>query len=130
MKVTFSTIRVGNSYSRQELASLWGYASYHAFAKGVFTPRDDNKIILFITEEKQASVEQYEDKLRGDILECDGPTDHRGDRRILDAQASGDEIHLFYRKRHHSAFAYIGRLRMLDHKAVASKPTRFKFTII
>ena len=31
---------------------MWGYASFHAIARGVVTPKDDNKIVLFVTEEK------------------------------------------------------------------------------
>lgn len=57
MPVSFGQITVSQSYSRNELAKLWGYASMHAIARGVVTPKDDNKIILFVTREKQTSAE-------------------------------------------------------------------------
>ena len=65
MPVTFQSIHVGESYSRPRLADLWGYSGYQALARGVVTPRDSNRIILFVTEEKQSFQEQYEDKLMG-----------------------------------------------------------------
>src|SRR5690606_9139604 len=43
MQVTFAKIQVGDLFSRSELTEAWGYASYHAIARGVVTPRGDNK---------------------------------------------------------------------------------------
>jgi hypothetical protein len=60
MPISFANISKGATYSRQVLAELWGYASFHAIARGVVTPRGDNKIVLFVTEEKQPSAEQYD----------------------------------------------------------------------
>ena len=65
MSVSFSEVTVGGPYSRNNLADLWGYASYHAIARGVVTPRDDNKIVLFVTEQKQKSGTPYADRLVG-----------------------------------------------------------------
>ena len=53
-----------------------GYTGYQALARGVVTSRGDNRIILFVTEDKQAFQEQYEDRLSGDTLQWEGPTDH------------------------------------------------------
>src|SRR3712207_3948142 len=89
MPVSFDTIVVGETYSRNELAELWGYASMHAIARGVVTPRDDNKIILFVTREKQASSEQYEDELSGGKLRWEGPNDHFAEDRMLAAAQTG-----------------------------------------
>jgi hypothetical protein len=96
MPVTFASINKGLTYSRHELAALWGYASFHALARGVVTPRDDNKIVLFVTEEKQSSAEQYADRLVGGALEWEGPTDHFAEDRMLKATSTGDQIHLFH----------------------------------
>src|SRR5262245_57099999 len=104
MPVSFAQITVGTAYSRHDLAQLWGYTGISALARGVVTPRDDNKIILFVTREKQADHEQYEDELTGNMLHWDGPNDHFAEDRMLAAHNSGDEIHLFYRDRHHSDF--------------------------
>ena len=43
MLITFTEVEVGVAYSRQKLAELWGYTSFHAIARGVVTPRNDKK---------------------------------------------------------------------------------------
>src|SRR4051794_6276050 len=109
MPLSFKDIRVGGFYTRKELAEIWGYASYQALARGVVTPRADNKIVLFVTEDKQQSAVQYADRLSEDILKWEGPTDHFAEERMLRADSSGDEIHLFYRERHREGFRYCGK---------------------
>jgi hypothetical protein len=130
MPVTFSEIRVGESYSRQTLASLWGYSSFHAIARGVVTPTEDDKIVLFVTEEKQDSAEQYADRLKDGILEWEGPTDHFAEARMIAAADTGEEIHLFHRDRHHSDFFYLGMLQVMAHTARVGSPSEFKFKVI
>jgi len=130
MPISFAKITIGATYSRQTLAELWGYASFHAIARGVVTPRDDNKIVLFVTEEKQSSAEQYTDRLSGNILEWEGPTDHFGEDRMLNAETNGEEIHLFHRERHHTNFTYCGRLRVSSHVPRTNGPSQFKFMVV
>ncbi|WP_442764183.1 DUF3427 domain-containing protein [Malikia spinosa] len=130
MKLKFNEIKVGLTYSRQKLAELWGYTSFHAIARGVVTPRNDNKIILFVTEEKQSSAQQYADKLSGNTLEWEGPTDHFAEHRMINAEANGEEIHLFHRKRHHSDFIYCGRLKVLRHTLHSQHPSHFRFEVM
>jgi hypothetical protein len=130
MPISFANVRKGAAYSRHTLAELWGYASFHAIARGVVTPRGDSKIVLFVTEEKQVSAEQYADRLVGNSLDWDGPTDHFAEDRILEATSSGDEIHLFHRKRHHTDFTYCGRLSVVSHVLRGDRPSNFKFQII
>lgn len=125
----FENIRKGGSYSRPQLAEIWGYASFHAIARGVITPQGTNKIILFVTEEKQAFQEQYQDKLSGGSLSWDGPTDHFAEQRMISAANNGDEIHLFHRKRHHTNFTYIGQLSVKSHQLHSSKPSSFVFAV-
>lgn len=129
MRVSFDQVVVGGTYSRKELAELWGYASMHAIARGVVTPKDDNKIILFVTHEKQAGSEQYEDELSGRELRWEGPTDHFAEDRMLAAAQVGDEIHLFYRERHHTNFVYHGKLDVVRHERHSNRPSRFVFSI-
>ncbi len=129
MPVSFARVTKGATYSRKTLAELWNYSSFHAIAHGVVTPRDDNKIILFVTEEKQTSAEQYADRLFENILEWEGPTDHFAEDRILNAGENGEEIHLFHRERHHSDFTYYGRLKVLSHLPRNDRPSHFKFQI-
>lgn len=92
--------------------------------------RDDNKIVLFVTEEKQASAEQYADRLSGNTLDWDGPTDHFAEDRMLNSASSSDEIHLFHRERHHTDFTYCGRLSVSSHVHSTDRPSHFKFKII
>lgn len=129
MPISFAKITKGATYSRQALAELWGYASFHAIARGVVTPRDDNKIVLFATEEKQASAEQYADRLSGNTLDWDGPTDHFAEDRMLNTASSGDEIHLFHRERHHTDFTYCGRLTVATHVVRTDRPSHFQFQV-
>jgi hypothetical protein len=128
MSVSFARIAKGRPYSRNTLAAIWGYASYHAIARGVVTPQGDNKIILFVTEQKQESAEQYVDRLRGRILEWEGPTDHFAEGRMVNAARTGEEIHLFFRDRHHSDFIYLGRVAVIGHTLHASQPSQFKIS--
>ena len=130
MNVSFEKIFLSMDYSRKELAEIWGYTSFHAIARGVVTPRGDNKIILFVTEEKQTDFEQYADSLHGNVLEWEGPTDHFAEVRILNSDKSGDEIHLFHRDRHHASFTYYGRLRLESYTLNLDRPSRFTFEII
>ena len=130
MPISFSNIKAGASYTRQTLAMLWGYASFHAIARGVVTPKDDNKIILFVTEEKQSSAEQYVDRLSGNTLEWEGPTDHFAQTRMLAAETNGEEIHLFHRKRHHSDFTYCGRVKVSNYVLRTDRPSHFVFSVI
>jgi hypothetical protein len=130
MPISFEKIKKGSTYSRHELAELWGYSSFHAIARGVVTPRDDNKIVLFVTEEKQSGFEQYSDHLIGNTLEWEGPTDHFAEERMLKAAITGDEIHLFHRVRHHSDFIYRGRLKIVSYMPYSDKPSHFSFEVI
>ena len=129
MPISFEKITKGTAYSRQ-VADQWGYASFHAIARGVVTPRDDDKIVLFITEEKQLSAEQYADRPSGNTLDWEGLTAHFAEDRMLNAEANGEEIHLFHRERHHSDFTYCGRLKVSSHVPHGDRPSHFKFVVV
>lgn len=128
--VSFSNIRVGQKYSRQQLAAIWNYKAYQAIARGVVTPASHSSIILFVTREKQSSAQQYEDRLDGNRLYWEGPTDHFAEERIINSEQSSDDVHLFYRERHHSEFSYEGRLRLIVVTPRAAKPSRFVFELV
>ena len=130
MTVTFNKIHIGSTYSRNSLALLWGYKSFHAIARGIVTPQNDNKILVFITEEKQASARQYIDSLKGKILETEGPDDHFAEQRIASAGANGDEIHLFHRKKHHTDFTYKGQMKLLQLQTRPDNPSHFKYEVL
>ena len=125
MHITFDGIRVGEPYSRITLAKLWGYDGYQGLARGFVTPKDDNKIILFVTRDKQTSAEQYKDRLVGDILYWEGPNDHYAEDRMNEACHTGDETHVFYRDTHHSDFIYEGRFTVVSCDRLSSQPSKF-----
>jgi hypothetical protein len=126
----FQQLSLGGSYSRPSLAKLWGYRSYHALARGVVTPKGSNTIILFVTEQKQASQAPYEDLLKEGKLFWDGPKSHGPDERIVRAAENGDEIHLFHRRRHHADFEYLGKLHLIDHVRRTRNPSSFVFRVL
>lgn len=131
MPLHFLKIEKGQIYTRKQLAELWGYRSFHALGRGVFTPSGDKKIILFVTENKQSSAEPYSDRLiNGIILEWDGPKGHSSDQRIVNASNQGDEIHLFYRTRHHSEFTYMGLPHLIKKNIHTSIPSHFTFQLV
>lgn len=125
MDVTFAEIVRGREYGRKHLAQRWGYASYHAIARGVVTPAGHNKIVLFITQEKQVSAFPYKDRIEERLLHWEGPTDGFAEDRIIRAGKAGDEIHVFYRKKHHQDFTYLGEVVVESFLREPDKPTRF-----
>jgi len=129
MPVSFENITVGQMYTRPELARLWEYESHQALARGVVTPKNDNKIILFVTEEKQSYQEQYRDELHGDTLYWEGPTDHFAEERMIHVTETRDEIHVFHRKRHHTPFRYLGCATVGKVTRNAIKPSRFELIL-
>jgi 5-methylcytosine-specific restriction enzyme A len=129
MPVEFNKIQLGQAYTRPQLASLWNYVGYEAISRGVITPRNTPFIILFITREKQKFLTQYEDTLENGILKIEGETNHAADDRIINASTTGDEIHLFYRDRHHMAFTYYGQIYLLEYKLHAKPPSLFTFRV-
>lgn len=128
--VSFSDIHPGSKWEHVELAKLWGYESFHALARGVFTPRDSNQIILFVKEEKREGDEPYVDLLEGDTLNWHGEKGHGNDQRIAAASTRGDEIHVFYREVHRAPFTYLGRASVVSSTLLQDEPSRFVFRII
>jgi hypothetical protein len=127
--VSFARIKLGARYSRDDLALIWRYCSYHALARGVVTPQNDNKIILFVTENKKSDREQYADKLSGKRLEWEGPTDHFAEARMVQASRSGDEIHVFYRRWADCSFTYLGHGAVAGYEAMIAAPSRFVLNV-
>lgn len=130
MDVSFEgLLSVGKTYSRNELAERWGYRGYQALARGVVTPKDTPFIILFVTQDKQQDFEPYIDEISGDILHWEGPNDHYAEERMMTADRRGDEVHLFYRERHHTDFVYCGKIVLVDAVRKADRPSQFKFRL-
>ena len=129
MQVNFKALEFGQSYERPFLAKLWGYQSFHAISKGVVTPANTKYIILFVTKDKQQALTQYNDYIDGNMLFWEGEEKHSSDKRVVEANKNGDEIHLFYRDTHHSPFVYFGRISLTDFQLSESAPSEFVFRI-
>ena len=126
MPVQFDSLSKGSEWDRNELANLWGYQSFHALARGVFTPAGQRFIVLFVTEQKQESLTQYDDRLVGKVLHWEGEDGHQNDLRIAHAAENGDEIHVFYRERHHEPFRYLGEVRVKKATLLTKQPSQFE----
>lgn len=128
--IKFDKIEIGGLYSATELAEIWGYKSHHALIKGIVVPTGSNIIILFVTREKQTGATPYIDEIFGNILHMMGQEKHGTDKRLNDNLCNNkDEIHLFYRERHHTPFIYYGRVFLIESELFDDKPSQFKFLI-
>jgi putative restriction endonuclease len=126
--VYFGQLSIGQKYTRDELADLWGYARRQAISRGVVTPLGTNIIILFVTKLKQESDTQYNDYIDGKYLYWEGEKGHGNDRRIV-SSVSKDDIYLFFRDRHHTPFVYYGKVFLSDFTLYDDKPSEFVLTI-
>lgn len=126
----FNNILIGKKYDRPWLAREWGFRGYEAISRGVFCPRGGGQIILFVTRIKQESLEQYNDYISGEYLFWEGEKGHGTDERIADSIKSGEEVHLFYREIHHSAFEYKGLVTVSSKGFIPNKPTKFMFHLV
>ena len=129
MPVDFANIKLKAEYTRPELAEIWGYKGYEAISRGIVTPAGTPYVILFITKEKQTSFTQYEDVFADGILEIEGETSRAADQRIIQSENRGDEMHLFYREKHHMPFKHDGRIYLTDYKIYSDRPSRFRFAV-
>jgi putative restriction endonuclease len=127
MPVSFDSLQPGGEYTRHELAKLWGYAGIEAISRGVVTPANDNKIILFVTRRKRPEDVQYRDDLVGGILLWEGPNDHFAEDRIICHTEREDEIHVFYRDEHRDHFSYVGPVSLYCGQRFTDRPSRFVF---
>jgi hypothetical protein len=129
MPVSFRELEFGQSYERPFLAKLWGYQSFHALSKGVVTPAGTKHIIFFVTKDKQQALTQYNDYIDGNMLFWEGEEKHSSDKRVIEAEKNGDEIHLFYREVHHTPFVYFGKVSLTDYQLREGLPSEFVFRI-
>jgi putative restriction endonuclease len=129
MQISFTSLEFGHSYDRPYLAELWGYQSFHPLSKGVVKPAATKFIIFFVTKEKQEVLTQYNDYIDGNMLFWEGEEKHGSDKRVVDANKNGDEIHLFYREIHHTPFVYFGRISLTDYQLRDKEPSEFVFRI-
>ena len=129
MDISFKKLKSGEEYERTFLADLWGYKGHQAISRGVVTPAGTEKIILFVTKEKQSSSTQYNDYIKDNSLFWEGEDKHGSDNRIINSRKEKDEIHLFYRDIHHTPFVYYGEIFLTEYKLFSSQPSQFSFSL-
>jgi hypothetical protein len=128
LPIDLTPLTVGRPYTRPQLAALWGYQDFHPISRGVFTPRDENLILLFITRKQQPALPQYNNYFDGELLWMDGAVAHGSDDRLSQSR-DRDEVYLFYRARSHSPFDYCGPVSLVDSfLAHDQSPSRFIFS--
>ncbi|MGD7048819.1 hypothetical protein FZC83_08305 [Rossellomorea marisflavi] len=131
MRFDFKTLTVGHSYSRDSLAEKWGYKGRQAISRGIVTPASDNKIILFVTKNKQKADTQYNDFfIEEGLLHMEGETSHFNDKRLQNAEVNNESIYLFYRNMHHTPFQYYGEVCLVECALYDNKPSTFILRLI
>lgn len=125
--IHFDSIQVGQLYDRPALARLWGYQTHHAISRGVVTPAGQSLLVFFVTRHKQDALTQYEDHIDSDTLFWEGEVGHGNDARIVSRR---DDIHVFYRDRHHTPFVYEGLAVLMHYRLYQDRPSKFEFQLI
>src|SRR3954469_7181910 len=97
MMLVSERLNIGQIYTRADLMSLLNTVDA-TINTGVFRPKGCSSILLFVTEKKMTDRTQYLDHLDGDTLQWQGQFQGRTDRRVIEHEANGDEILLFYRQ--------------------------------
>ncbi len=96
----------------------------------MFCPRGGGQIILFVTRIKQKSSEQYNDYISGEYLFWEGEKGQKNDARNCRSPNSGEQVHLFYREIHHSAFEYKGVVTVTSIYTVPGRSTKMVFHLM
>lgn len=123
---TAQLLTTGDVYSRETLATMFKITDA-TLNTGVFQPSGSSSIWLFVTRDKTSDRTQYADQLEGDLLHWEGQTSGRTDRRIINHEADGNELLVFFRdsKRQHpnAGFRFEGQFHYLTH--AEGSPSRF-----
>lgn len=93
---TSSQLQTGNIYTREHLRELF-HIEDATLNTGVFRPKGRNSIWLFVTRDKTSDRTQYIDRFEGGLLYWQGQTAGRTDQAIINHEATGDELVVFYR---------------------------------
>lgn len=123
---TSQELEVGQIYTRAGLKQQFGIIDA-TINTGVFRPKDSSSIWLFVTQNKTADRTPYRDSLEEDILHWEGQTSGITDALIVEHQAKGLELLVFYRTKKYehpgAGFRYLGNFVYSNH--TGSRPTNF-----
>lgn len=123
-------LEVGLGYQRKDLVQLWGLGGYQAISRGVFTPKGENQIFLFVTRDRESWMTAYSNFLDGDLLFWDGERGHANDRRIAGASLMSDDVFLFYRDARYLPFTFHGKVVTLQWAELEDRPSQFVFQVL
>ena len=119
-------LQTGEIYSRDDLKRRFGIVDA-TINNGVFRPAHTASVLLFVTERKTSDRTQYQDRLADDLLYWQGQSSGRTDPLIVEHQARGLELLVFFRteKYEHpnAAFRYLGPFEYVSHSG--RQPTNF-----
>jgi hypothetical protein len=125
---TSEHLKIGDLYSRDDLKARFGIVDA-TINTGIFKPKEQDSIWLFVTKNKTADRVQYQDELIGDDLFMDGQTAGMKDKLLIAHNANHLEILLFYREEKYehagASFRYEGRFQYIDHRGI--RPAHFHF---
>ena len=128
--VNMEIIQMGQQYTTDELAQLWGYKSRDVLRRGVFTPANQNIIVLFVTKIKQKGTRQYHDDINGNLLYMSGQKEHGTDKRLYQNYGQKiDDIYLFYSEKHHTPYTYMGSCLLTEAHLHSDTESEFVFLI-
>ena len=113
-------------YTRADLKKIFEIRD-STINTGIFRPKGTSSVWLFITDKKTSDRTPYINRLKGNILYCQGQKLGRKDGMIIDHEARGLELLVFFRKSKDeysgAGFRYLGPFVYLKHEG--RKPTSF-----
>ena len=124
--LTSDQLTLEKIYTRDDLRNLFSIKDA-TLNTGIFNPKGTSSVWLFITEEKTADRTPYRDQLQSDLLCWQGQMSGRKDVLIINHQARGLELLVFFRKKKSEyqgfGFRYLGPFVYSSH--TGNKPTNF-----
>lgn len=118
MRFVSTLVTEGSIYTREELKKLLQTRDA-TINTGVFRPAGFSSVLIFITKNKTPDRTQYDDRLEGMSLYWQGQVSGRTDALIVEHQARGLEILVFYRDHKEeypgAGFRYEGAFSYASH---------------
>lgn len=122
---------IGKVYNRTQISNLLKSRD-SSVNNGIFRPKGQDFVIIFVTMNKTKDRTQYLDLLNGENLAWEGQLSGRTDSVIINHASLGLDLVLMYRESRNASknygFTFMGRLLYLNH--VGSKPARFTLKLI
>lgn len=126
VKLTSATLEAGKIYTRGDLRRLFDVTDA-TINNGVFRPKGQSSVWLFVTEKKTPDRVQYTDRLEGAQLYWQGQTSGRTDPLVVEHKQRGLELVVFYRREKYehegAGFRYEGVFEYVSHRE--GRPSSF-----